>query len=131
MHHQLAADARWDEAIELNQFIVENFDPDDTTKAAQDTARTYADNSDAGRMAALAAAARQASQANLRLRPQDTDSVTLSNDARSRTFANQAVQNTPDVRDQKVADIKQQLSDGTYQVSVSVLARKMLNPTII
>jgi negative regulator of flagellin synthesis FlgM len=99
--------------------------------AAQDTARTYADNSDAGRAAALAAAARQAAQANLRIRAQDTDSVTLSNDARSRTFANQAVQNAPDVRDQKVADIKQQVSDGTYQVSASMLARKMLNPTII
>jgi negative regulator of flagellin synthesis FlgM len=99
--------------------------------AAQDTARAYADNSDPSRKAAVTAAARQAAQTNLRIRTQDTDSVTLSNDARSRTIAIQAVQNTPDVRDQKVADIKQQVSDGTYQVSASLLARKMLNPTII
>jgi len=31
------------------------------------------------------------------------------------------------VREQKVADIKQQVSDGTYKVSPKVLARKMLD----
>jgi len=35
--------------------------------------------------------------------------------------------NAPDVRQQRVADIKQQLSDGTYQVSSHVLAGKMLD----
>ena len=58
---------------------------------------------------------------------QSTDSVTLSDSARSVASARTAVQNAPDVRQQKVADIKQQLSDGTYQVSSRVLAGKMLD----
>ena len=37
------------------------------------------------------------------------------------------MKNAPDVRDQKVADIKQHLSDGTYSVPAKVLARKMLD----
>jgi anti-sigma28 factor (negative regulator of flagellin synthesis) len=31
------------------------------------------------------------------------------------------------VRDEKVAEIKQQVADGTYSVSARVLARKMLD----
>src|SRR5579872_1309242 len=58
---------------------------------------------------------------------QAADSVNLSDDAKSLSAARDAVQNTPDVRDQKVADIKQQISDGTYSVSSRVLARKMLD----
>jgi flagellar biosynthesis anti-sigma factor FlgM len=55
-----------------------------------------------------------------------TDSVSLSDDAKSLAAARDAVQNAPDMREQKVADIKQQISDGTYTVSSRVLARKML-----
>ena len=54
------------------------------------------------------------------------DSVSLSESARSLAAARDAVQNAPDVREQKVADIKQQISDGTYSVSSAVLARKMI-----
>jgi negative regulator of flagellin synthesis FlgM len=54
------------------------------------------------------------------------DSVSLSEGARSLAGAREAVQNSPDVREHKVADIKQQISDGTYSVSSRVLARKML-----
>ena len=49
-----------------------------------------------------------------------TDSVTLSDSAKSLASARAEVEKTPDVREQKVADIKQQLSDGTYQVSARV-----------
>ena len=59
--------------------------------------------------------------------PQSVDSVTLSDDARSLASARDAVINAPDVRDQRVADIKQYMSDGTYSVPANVLARKMLN----
>ena len=41
--------------------------------------------------------------------------------------ARDAVSNAPDVRDQKVSQIKQQVSDGTYSVPAKVLARKMLD----
>ncbi len=54
------------------------------------------------------------------------DTVSLSDSAKSLAAARDAVQNATDVREQKVADIKQQISDGTYSVSSRVLARKML-----
>jgi flagellar biosynthesis anti-sigma factor FlgM len=63
---------------------------------------------------------RQATQA-----PQ-ADSVSLSEGAKSLAAAREAVQYSSDVREQKVADIKQQISDGTYSVSSRVLARRML-----
>jgi negative regulator of flagellin synthesis FlgM len=55
------------------------------------------------------------------------DSVTLSDNARSLAAARDAVKAAPDVRDDKVAAIKQQVSDGTYSVAAQVLARKMLS----
>jgi flagellar biosynthesis anti-sigma factor FlgM len=57
------------------------------------------------------------------------DSVTLSDSARSLSAAREAVQKAPDVREQKVADIKQQVTDGTYSVSSRVLAQKMVEAT--
>ncbi len=55
------------------------------------------------------------------------DSVTLSDSAKSLAAARDAVKNAPDVRDDKVSEIKQQVSDGTYKVSAKALARKMLD----
>jgi negative regulator of flagellin synthesis FlgM len=58
---------------------------------------------------------------------QQPDSVSLSEGARSRAAARKAVDSTADVREEKVAAIKQQISDGTYSVSSRVLAQKMLS----
>jgi len=93
--------------------------------AAQDAARTYTQNTDVAR----SGAAQKTSQAQSSQARQATsvDSITLSDDARSLASARDAVQNAPDVREQKVDEIKQQLSDGTYSVPASVLARAMLN----
>jgi negative regulator of flagellin synthesis FlgM len=55
-----------------------------------------------------------------------TDSVSLSDDARSLSAARQAAQAAPDVREHKVAAIKQRVEDGTYTVSSRVLARNIL-----
>jgi len=89
----------------------------------------YAQNTDVSRSAAATAAVQPAGKAHHRghAHAQSTDSVTLSDTARSVATARTAVQNAPDVRQQRVADIKQQLSDGTYQVSSRVLAGKMLD----
>jgi flagellar biosynthesis anti-sigma factor FlgM len=95
--------------------------------SVQDAARLYAQNTDVSRSAAATAAVQPAGQAHQRSRTQSSDSVTLSDSARSMATARTAVQNAPDVRQQRVADIKQQLSDGTYQVSSRVLAGKMLD----
>ena len=93
----------------------------------QDAARLYAQNTDVSRTSGATAAVQPAGKAHHRNHVQTTDSVTLSDSARSMATARTAVQNAPDVRQQKVADIKQQLSDGTYQVSSRALASKLLN----
>jgi negative regulator of flagellin synthesis FlgM len=87
---------------------------------AQSLSRAYVQNTEASQ-----ARPEQASQ-NRQAQSQQADSVSLSDSAKSLASARDAVQNTPDVREQKVADIKQQISDGTYTVSSRVLARKML-----
>jgi negative regulator of flagellin synthesis FlgM len=93
--------------------------------AAQDAARTYTQNTDVAR--AGGAQKTSQTQSNQPRQATSVDSITLSDDARSLASARDAVQNAPDVRTQKVDDIKQQLSDGTYSVPASVLARAMLN----
>jgi flagellar biosynthesis anti-sigma factor FlgM len=95
--------------------------------SAQDAARLYAQNTDVSRTTGTTAAVQPAGKAHQRTYVQTSDSVTLSDSARSMATARTAVHNAPDVREQKVADIKQQLSDGTYQVSSRVLAGKMLD----
>jgi negative regulator of flagellin synthesis FlgM len=95
--------------------------------SAQDAARLYAQNTDVSRSAATTAAVQPAGKAHQRTHAQSTDSVTLSDSARSLSTARMAVQNAPDIRHQMVANIKQQLSDGTYQVSSRALASKMLD----
>jgi len=99
--------------------------------SAQDAARMYAQNTDVSRSAAATAAVQPTGKAHQRNYAQSTDSVTLSDDARSMAAARSAVQSAPDVRQQKVSDIKQQISDGTYQVSARALARKMLDSSDI
>jgi negative regulator of flagellin synthesis FlgM len=89
--------------------------------SAQNLSRAYVQNTDA---------AQQARPDNVNQNRQapspQADSVSLSDGAKSLAAARDAVQNTPDVREQKVAAIKQQISDGTYSVSSQVLARRML-----
>ena len=88
--------------------------------SAQNLSRAYVQNTEATQ-----ARPEQANQ-NRQAPSPEADSVSLSDGAKSLAAARDAVQNTPDVREQKVADIKQQINDGTYSVSSRVLARKML-----
>jgi negative regulator of flagellin synthesis FlgM len=90
---------------------------------AQGAARTYVQNADVAR----AGGEGEARKAHHHAAAQKADSVTLSSDARSLAAARDAVQSAPDVREHKVAEIKQSLADGTYSVNASVLARKMIN----
>jgi flagellar biosynthesis anti-sigma factor FlgM len=93
--------------------------------SAQDAARTYTQNIDVTRSGDT----QQASKLALRRQRQQAasvDSVTLSDNARSLASARDAVQNAPDVRQGKVDGIKAQISDGTYNVPASVLARNIL-----
>src|SRR5215471_6038619 len=91
---------------------------------ANGVSRAYIEGTDATQ---TGAANTKPARANRQHRAaQSQDSVSLSNSARSLAAAREAVQNAPDVREQKVADIKQQISDGTYSVPSAVLARKMI-----
>ena len=94
---------------------------------SQDAARTYVQNADVARSGnAARAKGANASRAHHHSSPK-ADSVSLSADARSLAAARDTVKSAPDVREQKVADIKQRVDTGTYQVPARVLARKMLD----
>jgi len=54
------------------------------------------------------------------------DTVEISNRSRELARARQAVDATPEVRAEKVAEIKKRIEDGTYTVSPHLLARKLL-----
>jgi negative regulator of flagellin synthesis FlgM len=93
---------------------------------SNDAARTYVQNADVARSAAAAASAQQAGKAQPQHHAPKVDTVTLSDSARSLAAAHDAVQSAPDVREEKVAEIKQRIGDGTYQVQSRVLAQKLL-----
>ncbi len=92
--------------------------------AAQDAARTYTHTTDVAR---TGGAQQTAKAHHTPKHAKSADSVTLSDGAKTLAVAREAVKAAPDVRDDKVSEIKQQVTDGTYKVSAKVLARKMLD----
>jgi negative regulator of flagellin synthesis FlgM len=91
---------------------------------AQDAARTYVQNTDVTRSGGVPQAAKaQSDQQPIR----SVDSITLSDSARSLAAARDAVRNAPDVREEKVAAIRDLVSQGTYSVPASELAQNMLS----
>jgi negative regulator of flagellin synthesis FlgM len=60
-----------------------------------------------------------------RVRP-SSDTVEISDRSRELARARQAVEAAPDVRSDKVAEIKKRIDDGTYSVSPRLLAQKLL-----
>ena len=84
---------------------------------------------------AVQAAARRAERANNEsqaktdpqgVRPSSSDSLEISDRSRELARARQAVDAAPDVRADKVAEIRKRIEDGSYSVSPELLARKML-----
>jgi flagellar biosynthesis anti-sigma factor FlgM len=55
------------------------------------------------------------------------DTIEISERARELARASQAVDETSEVRSEKVAQIKKSLEDGTYSVPVELLAQKLLD----
>jgi negative regulator of flagellin synthesis FlgM len=96
--------------------------------AAQSASRTYIQNTETARTASAVPPAGKGPQHPAR--GQAADSVTFSDNALSLASARTQVTSAPDVRQEKVSAIKQQISDGTYKVSPSVLARKMLDASV-
>lgn len=58
--------------------------------------------------------------------PTSKDTLAISDFAKELQIAKQAVLNTPDVRQDKVDEIKKQMEAGNYNVSASQLADKLL-----
>ena len=87
-----------------------------------DATRTYLAGAESTRTTAPATPAQAARTESGRT----PDSITLSTNARQLAAARTEIQNVPDVRENKVAAIKQQVEAGTYFVPAHVLARKMV-----
>ena len=89
-----------------------------------EAARTYLQNAEIARAAGQPATAKDADASAAG--PRRSDSVSLSDNARWLAAARDTVQNAPEIRHEKVAEIKQRVEDGTYSVPAHVLARKLL-----
>jgi negative regulator of flagellin synthesis FlgM len=63
-----------------------------------------------------------------RARPEQArrDSLSISVEARERQAALKAVQEAPDVRADRVAELRRRIAEGTYYVSAETLARDIL-----
>ena len=55
------------------------------------------------------------------------DSVEISNFGRELQVAKQAVAQAPDIREEKVEELKTSIANGTYNVPMGALADKLLN----
>jgi negative regulator of flagellin synthesis FlgM len=55
------------------------------------------------------------------------DTIEISERARELARAQQSVEESPEVRGEKVAQIKKSVEDGTYSVPVDLLAQKLLD----
>ena len=60
-------------------------------------------------------------------KPSFYDALQISGAGKDYQLAKQALSAVPDVREDVVANIKSQIADGTYQVSNSALADKLLS----
>lgn len=54
------------------------------------------------------------------------DELKLSDEAREFQIALKALENTPDVREEKIEEIRQQIQSGTYEIDSKKIAEKML-----
>jgi negative regulator of flagellin synthesis FlgM len=59
------------------------------------------------------------------------DNVELSQSARDVQYANDMIKTIPDVREDKVAQLKSAIENGTYRIDSEKIAEKMLNESII
>ncbi|HHW60458.1 MAG TPA: flagellar biosynthesis anti-sigma factor FlgM [Syntrophomonadaceae bacterium] len=59
------------------------------------------------------------------------DSLAISQDSRVKQKALQAIQQTPDIRTERVESLKEQISTGSYEVKSEEVAEKMIARAII
>jgi negative regulator of flagellin synthesis FlgM len=59
------------------------------------------------------------------------DSLVLSDRAQGLQFATEQVLKSPEVRAERITELKKQIQDGTYQVSSSDIAQKMVGRGLV
>jgi negative regulator of flagellin synthesis FlgM len=59
------------------------------------------------------------------------DSLVLSERAQGLQFATEQVLKSPEVRAERITELKKQIQDGTYQVSSSDIAQKMVGRSLV
>ncbi len=59
------------------------------------------------------------------------DSLVLSDRAQGLQFATEQVLKSPEVRAEKITELKNRIQDGTYQVSSSDIAQKMVGRSLV
>jgi negative regulator of flagellin synthesis FlgM len=62
--------------------------------------------------------------------PEKTDKVRISDRSREIAHAQEVVKSTPEVRSDKVAELKAKIASGTYQVNASQVAEAMLKNSL-
>lgn len=60
-------------------------------------------------------------------KPEQQDEISISTAAREMQEARKAVEDAPDVREDKVAAIKKQIQEGTYRVPAEAVVEKLLS----
>ncbi|BCS98325.1 hypothetical protein DSLASN_39570 [Desulfoluna limicola] len=73
--------------------------------------------------------AKQGSEANGQQRSSG-DKVTLSRDSRDMQIARDAIMNTPDIRTEKVEELRNEVKEGRYAVSADKVADKIIASAI-
>lgn len=69
----------------------------------------------------------QVKKVNAEKRVQKDDKLEISQIGKDINIAKKAINEVPDVREDKVEAIKKQMAEGTYSVSTEALADKMIN----
>jgi negative regulator of flagellin synthesis FlgM len=59
------------------------------------------------------------------------DTLVLSDHAQGLNFAKEQVLKSPEVRAERITELKKQIQDGTYQVSSSDIAQKMVGRSLV
>lgn len=63
--------------------------------------------------------------------PSPGEKVELSNNVKDLQYIKKAVDELPDVREDKVLDLKKQIQEGTYNVNGEKIAEKMLGESLL
>ena len=70
-------------------------------------------------------------EADDRSKPSSTDKVELSAESKEMQKIYEVLKSTPDVRAEKVSELKKQVQEGSYQVDSGAVAEKMIKDSLL